>query len=435
VSEFVEEMGGEYNAFTSKEYTGYYVKVASKYLNKSIEFLSDILTESLFDSKELEKEKNVILQELDMYEDMPMEAVGNHFERALFTGNSLGRDIIGYKRTILETTRNNLKEYIGKSYLSNNCTVVIAGNIGDLNLEDVTQLVKDKFNFPTGNLPKYQQFNSKNARQLNIVNKKTEQSHLVIGYPGASYQNDERFALKLLAIILGGVASSRMFAEIREKRGLAYSVRSTTGTYLDTGSLETYAGVPHEKVLETMSAILNELITLLLMAFALGMDAFSVGLGMGMYRLRLRQIFKIGVTIGIFHVWMPLIGMVAGKFLSDRFGMLATYLGGMLLILLGVQMILSSIKKDQKSVITPVGWGLIVFALSVSLDSLSVGLTLGIYGAKTMLVVLCFGIVATILTWSGLLIGRKVQGLLGVYSVALGGSILLAFGLKLLLPI
>jgi putative Mn2+ efflux pump MntP len=184
-----------------------------------------------------------------------------------------------------------------------------------------------------------------------------------------------------------------------------------------------------------MSAILNELITLLLMAFALGMDAFSVGLGMGMYRLRLRQIFKIGMTIGIFHVWMPLIGMVAGKFLSDRFGMLATYLGGMLLILLGVQMILSSIKKDQKSVITPVGWGLIVFALSVSLDSLSVGLTLGIYGAKTMLVVLCFGIVATILTWSGLLIGRKVQGLLGVYSVALGGSILLAFGLKLLLPI
>jgi manganese efflux pump family protein len=184
-----------------------------------------------------------------------------------------------------------------------------------------------------------------------------------------------------------------------------------------------------------MSAILNELITLLLMAFALGMDAFSVGLGMGMYRLRLRQIFKIGVTIGIFHVWMPLIGMVAGKFLSDRFGMLATYLGGMLLILLGVQMIFSSIKKDQKSVITPVGWGLIVFALSVSLDSLSVGLTLGIYGAKTMLVVLCFGIVATILTWSGLLIGRKVQGLLGIYSVALGGSILLAFGLKLLLPI
>ncbi|MDP4084247.1 MAG: manganese efflux pump [Bacillota bacterium] len=184
-----------------------------------------------------------------------------------------------------------------------------------------------------------------------------------------------------------------------------------------------------------MSALVSELITLLLMAFALGMDAFSVGLGMGMYRLRLRQIFNIGITIGIFHVWMPLLGMVAGNFLSDKFGTIATYLGGLLLIFLGIQMICSSLKKDQKSVITPVGFGLLVFALSVSLDSLSVGLTLGIYRAKTVLVLLCFGIAATVLTWSGLFIGRKVQGLLGAYSEALGGSILLAFGLKLLLPI
>ncbi|HJV16053.1 MAG TPA: manganese efflux pump MntP family protein [Bacillales bacterium] len=183
-----------------------------------------------------------------------------------------------------------------------------------------------------------------------------------------------------------------------------------------------------------MSAIMNELITLLLMAFALGMDAFSVGLGMGMYRLRLRQIFKIGITIGVFHVWMPLIGMIAGKFLSEKFGTITTYLGGLLLILLGIQMIWSSLKKEEKSVITPVGLGLLIFALSVSLDSLSVGLTLGIYGAKTIMVVLCFGIVATVLTWSGLWIGRKVQGFLGSYSIALGGSILLAFGVKLLFP-
>lgn len=184
-----------------------------------------------------------------------------------------------------------------------------------------------------------------------------------------------------------------------------------------------------------MSAIMSELITLLLMAFALGMDAFSVGLGMGMYRLRLRQIFKIGLTIGIFHVWMPLVGMLAGKFLSDKFGVFATYLGGILLLILGIQMIISGFKKDEKSIITPVGFGLLVFALSVSLDSLSVGLTLGIYRAKTVMVLLCFGIAATILTWSGLLIGRKVQGLLGSYSEVLGGSILLAFGIKLLLPI
>jgi len=184
-----------------------------------------------------------------------------------------------------------------------------------------------------------------------------------------------------------------------------------------------------------MAAIAGELFTLILMAFALGMDAFSVGLGMGMFRLTKRHIFKIGVTIGLFHVWMPLLGMVAGRFLSEQFGAIAGYIGGFLLILLGVQMIWSSFKEDEATLLSPVGKGLFIFALSVSLDSFSVGLTLGIYGARTALVLICFGAAAMILTWAGLLIGRKVQGWLGTYSVALGGSILLAFGIKLLLPL
>jgi putative Mn2+ efflux pump MntP len=181
-----------------------------------------------------------------------------------------------------------------------------------------------------------------------------------------------------------------------------------------------------------MSEMVSEVLTLILMAFALGMDAFSVGLGMGMYKLRLRKIFNIGMTIGLFHVWMPLVGLVAGKFLSEKFGTFATLIGGLLLFLLGVQMIWSSFKKGEEKVITPVGFGLLIFALSVSLDSFSVGLTLGIYGAKTIMVILCFGIIATVQTWAGLLLGRKVQGWLGNYSEALGGTILLAFGLKLL---
>lgn len=180
--------------------------------------------------------------------------------------------------------------------------------------------------------------------------------------------------------------------------------------------------------------MIGEVVTLFIMAFALGMDAFSVGLGMGMYQLRLRQIFKIGITIGIFHVWMPLIGMAAGRFLSAKFGTIASLLGGLLLILLGIQMIWSGLRKGEESVITPVGAGLLLFATSVSLDSLSVGLTLGIYGAKVAMVLFCFGIAAMVLTWCGLFIGRKVQGWLGAYSEALGGTILLAFGLKLLLP-
>jgi manganese efflux pump family protein len=184
-----------------------------------------------------------------------------------------------------------------------------------------------------------------------------------------------------------------------------------------------------------MSDMLGELFTLIIMAFALGMDAFSIGLGMGMYQLRLRKIFEIGITIGVFHVLMPLAGLVAGKFLSEKFGTFATLIGGLLLLVLGAQMIWASLKKGDEKVITPVGFGLIIFAVSVSLDSFSVGLTLGIYGAKTIMVLLSFGIVATVQTWAGLLLGRKVQGWLGNYSEALGGAILFAFGLKLLAPL
>lgn len=171
------------------------------------------------------------------------------------------------------------------------------------------------------------------------------------------------------------------------------------------------------------------------MAFALGMDSFSVGLGMGMFKLRLRQIALIATTVGFFHIIMPLIGMAGGRFLSDQFGAYATYAGGLLLILLGIGMFISGIRGEGNSFIVPVGMGLIIFAISVSLDSFSVGLTLGIYGAKTFLTITLFGVMATLLTLTGLLLGRKVQGLLGVYSQVLGGSVLLAFGVKILLPL
>ena len=182
-----------------------------------------------------------------------------------------------------------------------------------------------------------------------------------------------------------------------------------------------------------MQAGMGEMITLIIMAFALGMDAFSVGLGMGMFKLRLKQIFTVGLTVGFFHIWMPLLGIMSGRFLSEQFGAFAAYAGGALLVVLGVQMFISGIRGGESATLAPVGKGLWLFALSVSLDSFSVGLTLGIYGAKTMVAILSFGLAAMFLTWSGLLIGRKMQGLLGAYSEIFGGSILFIFGLKLLL--
>lgn len=180
---------------------------------------------------------------------------------------------------------------------------------------------------------------------------------------------------------------------------------------------------------------IGEIITLFVMAFALGMDAFSVGLGMGMIRLKLRQIFYISLTIGLFHILMPLVGMMIGKFLSHTLGTIATLIGGGLLIFLGSQMIYTSFKKEDEPLITPVGFGLFIFAISVSLDSFSVGLSLGIYGARTIVTILLFGIVSMVLTWIGLMVGKRFQGWVGKYSETLGGSILLAFGIKLIFPI
>ena len=183
-----------------------------------------------------------------------------------------------------------------------------------------------------------------------------------------------------------------------------------------------------------MSTVLPELVTLLIMAFAVGMDAFSVALGMGAFKLRIRQIIYIGFAVGFFHMMMPLFGILAGHLLSDTFGKITNYIGGFLLILLGLQMVIYCFRRNEDSVVAPVGWGLILFAFLVSIDSFSAGLSLGMFGARAAATVICFGIVASFLTWIGLGLGRKVRNYLGVYGELLGGMILTAFGVSLIIP-
>ncbi|MDC3416746.1 manganese efflux pump MntP family protein [Aquibacillus salsiterrae] len=177
---------------------------------------------------------------------------------------------------------------------------------------------------------------------------------------------------------------------------------------------------------------LGEIISLFFVATALGMDAFSVGLGMGMQALRLKRIFFVGVTVGMFHIAMPFIGILLGQFISTKLEGFAVVAGGLLLFGLGAYMLLNSFNQDDEPAISPVGFGLIAFALSVSLDSFSVGLSLGMSGVKIFLALVLFGVVSMVLTWAGLLLGRKAKGLLGIYSELLGGSILCAFGLNIL---
>lgn len=178
--------------------------------------------------------------------------------------------------------------------------------------------------------------------------------------------------------------------------------------------------------------VLPELVTLVIMAFAVGMDAFSVSLGMGIFKLRMRQIFYIGLTTGLFHMFMPLLGILTGQFLSETFGKITGYVGGGLLIILGVQMVISSFKSEELIAIAPVGWGVLLFSFLVSLDSFSAGLSLGMFGARAMAAMICFGVVAACLTWSGLFMGRKVHNFLGVYGELFGGLTLILFGIKLL---
>lgn len=178
----------------------------------------------------------------------------------------------------------------------------------------------------------------------------------------------------------------------------------------------------------------GQFLTLLLIAIALGMDAFSLGIGLGMVGLRLRKIVNISIMIGCFHVAMPLLGIAIGTYLSDIVGDIAIFIGGGILILLGVHMLWSVFfGENEGSIIKTSGLGLILFAFSVSLDALSVGFSLGLIAVNKWLAVSLFGIIGGMMACAGLLLGRSVGGWLGEYSEIIGGVILLIFGLKFIL--
>ncbi|MGN7359254.1 manganese efflux pump MntP [Paenibacillus sp. SAF-054] len=178
------------------------------------------------------------------------------------------------------------------------------------------------------------------------------------------------------------------------------------------------------------SAGLGQLITILIMAAALGMDAFSLGIGIGMKGIRLLHVLKISVLIGFFHILMPLLGIFTGQYVSSLLGQVTTYAAGGLLILLGVHMVFNSFRSGETRIIDHRSLlGMILFALSVSVDSFSVGVSLGMFQSNLILTVLAFGICGGAMSVMGLLLGRRVSRNLGDFGEALGGVILLGFGL------
>ncbi|MCZ0703657.1 putative Mn2+ efflux pump MntP [Natronobacillus azotifigens] len=176
----------------------------------------------------------------------------------------------------------------------------------------------------------------------------------------------------------------------------------------------------------------DPILGIIIIALALGMDAFSVGLGIGMQMLRLKRIFLIGLIVGLFHILMPLIGVILGTILSTKIENFTDLASGLLLFGLGIHMILQTLEEEPETRQRPFGWSLVFFAFTVSLDSFPVGLSFGITGIATWFTFILFGFTSMILTWIGLLIGKKARHWVGVYSEWFGGIILCIIGMEII---
>jgi predicted Zn-dependent peptidase len=257
ISTIIDGIGGEFNAFTGKETTGFYVKSAADKLETSLDVLSDMLMHSKFDTKEIEKEKGVILEEINLYEDTPSRKIGDVYERLLYKDTPMGWDIAGEKDIILKIQREDFLTYMLSLYGAQNITVVVAGGIDSLKAEELVNKYFGKMDkFDTLRYKKVEE--KQEEPELLIKQKKTEQVHIALGVRTVPLEHEDHYSLEVLAGILGGGMSSRLFHEVREKRGLAYYVRSSSDHYQDCGSLVTTAGVDPKRTKEAINVILEE---------------------------------------------------------------------------------------------------------------------------------------------------------------------------------
>lgn len=257
IASLIDGIGGEFNAFTSKEVTGYYVKSAATHVDLCLDILSDMLKNSKLDEAEIEREKGVILEEINLYEDTPSRKIGDIFEGLLYGDTPMGWDIAGRKEVIKKITRNDFVEYMKSLYSANNITVVVAGGI---DAERVEGVVEEFFgDMPSFDTVKYTKLVENQVKPaLTIKEKETEQVHVAVGFRTVDIDSKEKHALSVLAAILGGGMSSRLFSEVREKRGLAYYVRTSSEHYQDGGNMVSTAGLDPKRLEEGISVIVEE---------------------------------------------------------------------------------------------------------------------------------------------------------------------------------
>lgn len=262
IAEAVDGIGAEQNAFTGKEYTGYYITSAAKHLGLTMDIQAEMLTAPLLPQDDLNREREVIVEEINMYEDQPMSKAQEEFENLMYDGSSMGRMIIGTKESVRATTADDLRKYMGRWYRGSNMLVVVAGKINNQN-DQIMQLLEEKFgSLGEGSIDRYETPAEYGVAEARHFKKKTEQAHFVLGVPGLSITDPRRYALQMGQVVLGGGMSSRLFNEIREKRGLAYYVKADLDSNFDCGYLGVRAGVKLEKLSEAVGVVKEEMLKL-----------------------------------------------------------------------------------------------------------------------------------------------------------------------------
>lgn len=256
ISSTLDGVGGDFNAFTSKEYTGYWIKVATKETELAMDVLSDMLLNSVFSAEEIEREKGVIIEEVNMYLDNPIMRMEDVFEELLYGDTPAGWDTIGTKKNIAGFKRDDFINYFKSQYRAENSFVCVAGNIP----KNITKLVSSFFGaYPQGKPKKKLAVKEKQTEPaVKIEYKKTDQAHLSLGVRTSAYGAKEEYILKIIATILGGAMSSRLFINLRERNGLCYYVRSGAESYTDSGYITTQAGVPVDKINRAIEIIKQE---------------------------------------------------------------------------------------------------------------------------------------------------------------------------------
>ena len=261
IAEAIEGVGGILNGSTDKEATVYWVKVARPHFPLALDVLVDIIRHSKFDAAEMEKERKVIIDEFNMDLDLPHLRVNMLIDEVLWPGQALGRDIIGTKETIATLTRDMAIAYMARQYTPSDTVVAVAGDIGH---DEIVTSVGQAFADWPGTVPGpwYPAEDAQDQPRLRIEYKKTEQCHLCLALRGLSIFHPDRFALDLLNVVLGEGMSSRLFLELRERRGLAYDVHSYTPHFFDSGAVIIYAGVAPKHTEDAIEVILGELLQL-----------------------------------------------------------------------------------------------------------------------------------------------------------------------------